>query len=79
MASFGSGSRYADWAGVVFKEDTDQKPKFAFADLRLPGVEIEQTWQAMSLSFGNRSHSLYECHCPVKIGSSHALQISRAL
>ena len=59
VASFGSGSRYADWAGVVFKEGADQKPKFAFADLRLPGVEIEQTWQAMSLRASATDHIHY--------------------
>ena len=59
VASFGSGSRYADWAGVVFKEEGNQKPKFAFADLRLQGVEIEQTWQAMSLRASATDHIHY--------------------
>ena len=59
VASFGSGSRYADWAGVVFKEGTDHELKFAFADLRLPGVEIEQTWQAMSLRASATDHIHY--------------------
>ena len=59
VASFGSGSRYADWAGVVFKGGADQKPMFAFADLRLPGVEIEETWQAMSLRASATDHIHY--------------------
>lgn len=49
VASFGSGARYAEWAGVVFVEEFSQQPQFAFADLRSPGVEIEQSWEAMSL------------------------------
>ena len=63
-----SGSRYADWAGVVFK-DTDQEPKFA-ADLRLPGVEIEQL-AGNELGLRQPIAFLYECDCPVKISGSY--------
>tara|TARA_B100000963_G_scaffold327453_1_gene315205 strand:+ start:2110 stop:3312 length:1203 start_codon:yes stop_codon:yes gene_type:complete len=67
VASFGSGSRYADWAGVVFKEGASQKPMFAFANLRSPGIEIEKTWQAMSLRASATDHIHYtNAHVPSK-------------
>ena len=60
IASFGSGARYAEWAGVVFNEDTSSSPQFAFADLRLPGVTIEATWEAMSLRASSTDHIHYK-------------------
>ena len=60
IASFGSGARYAEWAGVVFNDDSSKSPQFAFADLRLPGVRIEETWEAMSLRASATDHIHYK-------------------
>ena len=48
-AAFGSGSRYAQWAGVSFVIDDRSQPQFALVDLRSPGVRIDPTWEALSL------------------------------
>ena len=60
IASFGSGARYAEWAGVVFNDDSSKSPQFAFADLRLPGVSVEETWEAMSLRASATDHIYYK-------------------
>ncbi len=59
VAAFGSGARYAEWVGVVFNEDTADSPRFTLADLRDPGVRIEQTWDAMSLRASATDHVHY--------------------
>jgi alkylation response protein AidB-like acyl-CoA dehydrogenase len=48
-AAFGSGGRYADWAGVVFATPGREDLRFALADLRRPEVRIDETWNGMSL------------------------------
>ena len=60
VAAFGSGARYADWAGVVFNDDDPHAPRFTMADLRDPGVRIDPTWQAMSLRASATDHIHYE-------------------
>ena len=60
VASFGSGARYAEWAGVVFNDNSTKSPQFAFADLRLTGVRIEKTWEAMSLRASATDHIHYK-------------------
>ena len=47
----GTHCNLLDYAGNMYL--------FAFADLRLPGVEIEQTWQAMSLRASATDHIHY--------------------
>lgn len=47
-AAFGSGCRYAEWAGVAFLED-GKAPQFTIADLRHPKVRIEPTWDGSAL------------------------------
>ena len=59
-AAFGSGSRYAQWAGVSFVGDDRTKPKFALVDLRSPQVRIDPTWQAMSLRASSTDDVYYE-------------------
>ncbi|MGB1882395.1 MAG: acyl-CoA dehydrogenase family protein [Gammaproteobacteria bacterium] len=60
VAAFGSGGRYAEWAGVVFNEDGDTAPQFTMADLRDPRVRIEPTWEAMSVRASATDHIHYE-------------------
>lgn len=60
VAAFGSGARYAEWVGVVFNEDGAEIPSFALADLRDPGVRIEETWEAMSLRASATDHVHYD-------------------
>ena len=62
VAAFGSGCRYADWAGVIFDENKNERvgPQFALADLHSSKVRIEQTWEAMSLRASATDHIHYE-------------------
>jgi len=48
-SEFGSGARYADKAGVIFVLPGEDKARFALVDLHHKGVEIEDSWRAMSL------------------------------
>ncbi|MGE3849272.1 MAG: acyl-CoA dehydrogenase family protein, partial [Gammaproteobacteria bacterium] len=64
VAAFGSGARYADWAGVVFSTGEENKGGFSMADLRHPGVRIEPTWEAMSVRASATDHIHYD-HVPV--------------
>ena len=60
VAAFGSGGRYADWAGVVFKAEGEDIPRFALADLHHPRVRIDPTWDAMSLRASATDHIYYD-------------------
>jgi alkylation response protein AidB-like acyl-CoA dehydrogenase len=60
VAAFGSGARYADWAGVVFKAEDDETPRFTLADLHHSQVRIDPTWDAMSLRASATDHIHYE-------------------
>ena len=61
-AAFGSGARYAEWAGVSFvpAEESGRKPEFTLVDLRAPGVRVDPTWEAMSLRASATDHVHYE-------------------
>lgn len=59
-AAFGSGSRYAQWAGVTFVSEDRSKPQFALVDLRSQGVRVDPTWQAMSLRASSTDDVYYE-------------------
>ncbi|MEM7078180.1 MAG: acyl-CoA dehydrogenase family protein [Pseudomonadota bacterium] len=48
-AAFGSGARYAEWAGASFVCDDAAKPLFALVNLAQDQVSIDADWQAMSL------------------------------
>ncbi len=48
-ASFGSGARYADHAGVSFLLEGQRMPRFALVRTDQPGVRVDPTWRAMSL------------------------------
>lgn len=62
-AAFGSGARYAEWAGVSFVAGADverPQPEFTMVDLRAEGVRIDPTWKAMSLRASATDHVHYE-------------------
>jgi len=60
-AAFGSGARYAEWAGVILKPGKNEpESQFLLADLRTPGVRIEPTWEAMSVRASATDHIFYE-------------------
>lgn len=60
-AAFGSGSRYAQWAGVILKPDQGEpETHFVLADLRGEGVRIDPTWEAMSVRASATDHIFYE-------------------
>ena len=60
-AAFGSGARYAEWAGVILDQASDRPdPHFVLADLRDPNVRIDATWEAMSLRASATDHIYYE-------------------
>jgi alkylation response protein AidB-like acyl-CoA dehydrogenase len=60
VASFGSGARYADHAGVTFVLEGERAPSFALVALDQPGVVIDPTWKAMSLRASATDHVRYE-------------------
>jgi alkylation response protein AidB-like acyl-CoA dehydrogenase len=60
VAAFGSGGRYAEWAGVVFARDGVAMPQFVLADLRHPKVRIRETWDGMSLRASATDHIHYD-------------------
>jgi alkylation response protein AidB-like acyl-CoA dehydrogenase len=59
VAAFGSGGRYAEWAGVVFVAEGAATLRFALVDLRHPKVRIEETWDGMSLRASATDHIYY--------------------
>jgi len=60
VATFGSGSRYAEWAGVPFVRDGNKTPEFALVDLRLGKVRIKETWDGSALRASATDHVYYE-------------------
>jgi 4-hydroxyphenylacetate 3-monooxygenase len=59
-AAFGSGGRYAEWAGVVFVSEGSASLRFALADLRHSKVRIQETWDGMSLRASATDHIHYD-------------------
>ena len=60
VAAFGSGGRYAEWAGVVFMRDGIATPQFTLVDLRHPKVRIKETWDGMALRASATDHLYYD-------------------
>ena len=83
-ATFGSGARYGEWAGVSFVHPENPKaPRFTLVDLRDPGVEVEPTWKAMSLRASATDHVHYRGasvpaarNVPFPIGFRHVFRDS---
>ena len=67
-ASFGSGSRYADWTGVAFavvdpatgQPASPPELRFSLVELDRAGVRIERTWDGAALRASSTDHILYE-------------------
>ncbi len=66
-AAFGSGSRYADWAGVAFAMagpdgKVGKPPDLRFSIVRLdaPGVSIDPTWDGASLRASSTDDVAYQ-------------------
>jgi alkylation response protein AidB-like acyl-CoA dehydrogenase len=60
VATFGSGSRYAQWAGVAFVRESDKVPQFSIVDLRHRKVRIKATWDGSALRASATDHVYYE-------------------
>jgi len=60
VAAFGSGGRYAEWAGVVFMKQGVEVPQFTMVDLRHPKVRIKETWDGSALRASATDHIYYE-------------------
>jgi alkylation response protein AidB-like acyl-CoA dehydrogenase len=60
VASFGSGARYADYAGVVFVFEGESTPHLTLVRTDQSGVRIDPTWKAMSLRASATDHLHYE-------------------
>ena len=60
VAAFGSGGRYAEWAGVGFVKDGIVVPQFTVVDLRHQKVRIEATWDGSALRASATDHLHYE-------------------
>lgn len=48
-AAFGSGGRYADWAGASFVMDDPKQPRFGLVNLHQDNVQIDADWFSLSL------------------------------
>src|SRR5271166_5259851 len=60
VAAFGSGGRYAEWAGVAFLKEGVKVPQFTLVDLRHSKVRIKETWNGSALRASATDHIYYE-------------------
>lgn len=60
VASFGSGGRYSDYAGVTFVYEGERAPHLTLVRTDQEGVRIDPTWKAMSLRASATDHVHYE-------------------
>jgi len=60
LAAFGSGGRYAEWAGVGLVKDGVVVPQFTVVDLRHPRVRIKATWDGSALRASATDHIYYD-------------------
>jgi len=60
VATFGSGCRYAEWAGVAFLGEAAETPRFVMVDLRHPRVRIDTTWDGSAVRASATDHVHYE-------------------
>src|SRR5208282_2815694 len=60
VASFGSGGRYSDYAGVTFLFEAERAPHLVLVRTDHKGVRIDPTWKAMSLRASATDHFHYE-------------------
>ena len=59
VASFGSGARYSDYAGVTFVYEGERVPHLTLVRTDQQGVRIDPTWKAMSLRASATDHVYY--------------------
>ena len=60
VTTFGSGGRYAEWAGVAFLKDGSKIPQFTIVDLRDPKVRIKATWDGSAVRASATDHVYYD-------------------
>jgi alkylation response protein AidB-like acyl-CoA dehydrogenase len=60
VTTFGSGGRYAEWAGVAFLKDGAKIPQFTIVDLRDPKVTIKPTWDGSAVRASATDHVFYD-------------------
>jgi 3-hydroxy-9,10-secoandrosta-1,3,5(10)-triene-9,17-dione monooxygenase len=60
VASFGSGGRYSDYAGVTFVFEGERQPHLTLVRTDQNGVRIDPTWKAMSLRASATDHVHYD-------------------
>jgi alkylation response protein AidB-like acyl-CoA dehydrogenase len=60
VASFGSGGRYSEYAGVTFVFEGERAPHLVLVRTDQKGVRIDPTWKAMSLRASATDHVHYE-------------------
>lgn len=60
VATFGSGCRYAEWAGVGFLQAGVAQPRFTIVDLRHPKARIKETWDGSALRASATDHIYYD-------------------
>jgi 3-hydroxy-9,10-secoandrosta-1,3,5(10)-triene-9,17-dione monooxygenase len=60
VASFGSGGRYSDYAGVAFVFEGERAAQLTLVRTDQKGVRIDPTWKAMSLRASATDHVHYE-------------------
>ena len=74
VAAFGSGGRYAEYAGAMFVFEGETAPRFALVRLDLPGVSIDPTWKALSVRASATDHLHYD---DVRVPADRIIAISR--
>jgi alkylation response protein AidB-like acyl-CoA dehydrogenase len=60
VTTFGSGCRYAEWAGVAFLKDGGKLGQFTIVDLRDPKVIIKPTWDGSAVRASATDHVYYD-------------------
>jgi alkylation response protein AidB-like acyl-CoA dehydrogenase len=60
VTTFGSGCRYAEWAGVAFLKDGAKLGQFTIVDLRDPKVTIKPTWDGSAVRASATDHVYYD-------------------
>ena len=57
VSAFASGSRYADWAAIIFNMHS---PEFTVVDMKDPKMRVDPTWEAMSVRASSTDHVYFD-------------------
>ncbi len=57
VSAFASGSRYADWAAIIFNMGS---PEFTVVDMMDPKIRVDPTWEAMSVRASSTDHVYFD-------------------